>query len=95
MPINLETDVMIAGIEYQSRSVATKERSAHACLICECPIERGEEYAMVPTRPLTAAEEEKMERGEEFVAWHEPTHWVCLLVRTATCAGFMRKRAEA
>lgn len=86
---------MIAGIEYQGRGVAEQRLSTRACLICECPVECGEEYAMVPTRPLTRDEEAKMDRGEEFLAWHDPAHWVCLLVRLATAAGFMRKRAEA
>jgi hypothetical protein len=85
----------IAGIQYRARSTATIAVCNRNCMICETAFEYGDDYAMVPTRPVDAAETCKAERGETFIAMYEPTHWACLMIRLSTLAGFMRQRAES
>lgn len=89
----MEAQQTIAGVQFHGRDIAAA--AMDSCVICKTPIEMGDEYAMVPVRALDAVEDAKAMRGETFKAWHEPVHWMCLLVRLATCAGFMRQRAEA
>lgn len=65
------------------------------CLICESPFATGERYTMIPTKPVNDVEHRKARTGQSYVSEFEPAHWDCFVIRLATQAGFMRRRAYA
>lgn len=65
------------------------------CLICETSFVIGQDFSMWETKPIDEANARKAEEGRRYIAYYEPAHWECIVIRLATTAGFMRQRAQA